>query len=236
MEEKQTTPHLSRRHEKRLLRIATEAIKLDFPNPERLGCPGSDALKAIARHRLSFSDADDVVDHIATCAPCFGEYTDHRRRYQFRIVGGLVLACAAGLVAIATLWQFAPTHLWPREQPMAQKSPSPVLKATLDFRNRTAERSGQVESPNDAVVPHLRRALLDMAIKLPIGMEDGAYALQFRTRLDQPVVNTAGTARWSGRAETLTTTVDLRNLAPGEYRLAIRSGSSSWRIYRVVLD
>ena len=236
MEEKQPTPHLARRDEKRLLRIATEAIKSDFPNPERLGCPGSDALKAIVRRRLTLPDADDVVDHIATCAPCFAEYTDHRRRYQFRIVGGLALACAAGLVAIAILWLFAPTHLWPREQPLAQRAPSPVLKATLDFRNRTAERSGRVQSPNDAEVPHLRRALLDMAIKLPIGMEDGVYALQFRNRLDQPVVNTAGIARWSGSAETLTTTVDLRNLTPGEYMVAIRSGSSSWRIYPIVLD
>jgi hypothetical protein len=236
MEEKQTTRHLARRDERRLLKIATQAVKSDFPNPERLGCPGSGALSAVARRRLSFPDAEDVVDHIATCAPCFSEYTDHRRRYRLRVVGRVALACAACLMAVAIIWRFGPLHLSPRKQPVAHESLIPALKATLDFRNRTVERSDRVQSPNAAETPHLTRALLDIAIKLPIGMEDGVYAVQLRTRLDQPVVNATGTATWDGSVETLSTTVDLRHLAPGEYILAIRKGSSSWRLYPVVLD
>src|SRR5229473_2121858 len=144
MEEKQTTPHLSRRDEKRLLRIATEAIKSDFPNPERLGCPGSGALNAIARGRLTIPDADDVVDHIATCAPCFGEYTDRRRQYRLRLVSTLALPCFAGLVAVAIIFRFGPAHVSPPKQPESQELSNPVIKATLDFRNRTVERSESV--------------------------------------------------------------------------------------------
>src|SRR5207244_10411557 len=138
--EEQTTPKVTRRDERRLLKIATEAVKSDFPNPERFGCPGSVALKAIARHDVSFSGAEDVVDHIATCAPCFAEYTGYRRRRRLRFVSTVVLACAAGLVAVAIVWRLLPAHRTPRKQNVAQGSASSVLKATLDFQKTTVER------------------------------------------------------------------------------------------------
>jgi hypothetical protein len=235
MEEKQPSRYPGRRDERRLLRIAAQSVKADFPNPERLGCPGSDSLKAIARRRISLTQADDVVDHIATCAPCFDEYADHRRRHRVRVIGVPALAFAAILVAIFVVWRFVPAHQLPPQ--VARESPGPVLKATLDFRNRTVERSDRTQSPNPAETPHLRRALVDVTVKLPIGTEDGRYSLQLRTGLDQPVVNTTGTVTWDGSAETLTSRVDLRSLAPGEYTLGIRrNGGSSWRIYSVILD
>lgn len=232
MEEKQPSRYPARRDERRLLRIAAQSVEADFPNPERLGCPGSDSLKAIARRRISLSQADDVVDHIATCAPCFDEYANHRRRHRLRVVGIPALAFAAILMVVFVVWRFAPAH-----QLLPEVAKVSVLKATLDFRNRTVERSDRPQSPNTTEVPHLRRAVLDITIKLPIGTEDGPYSVQFRTRIDQPVVNTTGTVTWDGSAETLTGRVDLRSLAPGEYTLGIRrNGSSSWRIYSVILD
>jgi hypothetical protein len=106
----------------------------------------------------------------------------------------------------------------------------------LDFRNRTAERSDRKQSPNEPFAPHLTRAQLDLSIELPVGVEDGPYSVQFRNQVGQSVVNTTGTAAWDGAAETLAATVDLRNLPPGDYVLAVRSGTSAWREYAVVLD
>ena len=111
-----------------------------------------------------------------------------------------------------------------------------ALKDVLDFRNRTVERSDREQSPNEPVAPHLRRALLDLSINLPIGVEEGMYSVQFRNQFGQSVVNAVGTAAWDGSAETLTTAVDLRNLASGEYILAVRQGNSAWREYAVILD
>jgi hypothetical protein len=231
MEKKQPSRYPARRDERRLLRIAAQSVNGDFPNPERLGCPGSDCLKAMARRRISLTQADDLVDHIATCAPCFDEYGNHRRRHRVRVVAIPALAFAVILMAILAVWRFGPSH-----QLLPEVAKVPVLKATLDFRNRTVERSDRPQSPN-ATAPHLRRAVLDITIKLPIGTEDGPYAVQFRTHLDQPLANATGTATWDGSAETLTARVDLHNLAPGEYTLAIRrNGSSSWRTYSVILD
>jgi hypothetical protein len=235
MEEKRSTLKVTRRDERRLLKVATEAVKSDFPNPERFGCPGSVALKAIARHDVSFSEAEDVVDHIATCAPCFAEYTGYRRRRRLRFVSAVVLACAAGLVTSAILWRVLPPRRSPRKQNVAQDSANLVVKATLDFQKTTVAR-GPAQPPNLAEVPRLKRALLNLTIKLPMGMEDGMYSVQFRTGLDQSVANATGTASWDGSAETLTTTIDLRNLKPGPYKLAIRHEGSSWHQYRVVLE
>jgi len=236
MEEKQTTRKVTRREERRLLRIATEAIKSDFPNPERLGCPGSAALQAIARHDVSFSEAEDVVDHIATCAPCFAEYTGHRRRSRLRAASTAVLACVAALVAIAVLWHFVPRQRSPQERIVAHDTGTSTVKATLDFRNITVQRSGRPHPTNPAEIPHLKRALLNVAIKLPMGMEDGIYAVQLRTGLNQSVVDGKGTATWDGSAETLTATIDLRPLKPGQYKLAVRRDSSSWHEYLAVVD
>jgi len=108
--------------------------------------------------------------------------------------------------------------------------------AVLDFRNRTVNRSDREQTAAEAAAPHLTRALLSLSINLPIGVEDGLYSVQFRNSFGQSVVNAVGTAAWDGSAETLVTAVDLRNLAPGEYILAVRQGNSAWREYAVILD
>ncbi|HWB84463.1 MAG TPA: hypothetical protein VG675_10010 [Bryobacteraceae bacterium] len=234
MKEEGTAKSFTRRDERRLLKIATESLRSNFPNPERHGCPGSDALLAIARRQLEFPETDDIVDHIATCSPCFLEYSAHRRRYRLRLVGGTAFCCVAVLLLTVFFWRFS-TPPRPRNETIARQSPT-AIKAVLDFRNRTVERSERGPSPNEPAAPHLKRARLDLSIKLPVGVEDGLYAVQFRDQRGQSVVDTTGKAAWDGAAETMTTAVDLGNLAPGKYILAIRSATSDWRVYPVVLD
>jgi hypothetical protein len=235
MQEKQRVPRVKHRDESRLLRAAIQVVHSDFPNPDRLGCPGRDALKAIERHRLSFPEAEDIVDHIATCAACFDEYTSNRRRHRLRVVRA-VLACSVSLVlAIAVWWRVNPA-LFSVRKPPAVRSANPTLTVTLDLRNRTVERSGQSHLPEGVEIPHLRRGLLALTITLPMGVEDGVYSVQVRDRLDQAVADAVGVAKWDGSAEILTTTVNLSGLRGGDYLLAIGSKSSSWRKYPVRLE
>ena len=81
------------RTEKRLVRMAGEAAMRDCPNPERIGCPNSAAVDAVVGRHLSYPDFDNLVDHIATCAPCFEEYNRQRRHYRLRRTGAIVLGC-----------------------------------------------------------------------------------------------------------------------------------------------
>ena len=234
MDEKGAARHFTRREERRLLELATDYVRSGFPNPERLGCPGSEALKSIAARHLEFPEAEDIVDHIATCTPCFIEYNAIRRRSRRRLVGGTALCCFVGLLLIGLILRLA-TPTRPQNETVAHQPPT-AIKAVLDFRNRTVVRSDGKRSPNEPVAPHLRRALLNLSISLPIGVEDGLYSVQFRNQFGQAVVNAEGTAAWNGSAETLATTVDLNNLPSGEYILAVRHGNSAWREYAVILD
>jgi hypothetical protein len=234
MNQKAAPNQFTRREERKILELASEYVRSGFPNPERLGCPGSEALKSIAGRHLKFPEAEDIVDHIATCSPCFLEYHAIRRRSRRRLVGGTALFCVLGLLLTVLIWRFA-TPARPRNEIVAQIPPT-ALKSVLDFRNRTAERSDRKQLPNELFAPHLRRAQLDLSIELPVGTEDGLYSVQFRNQVGQSVVNATGTAAWDGVAETLAVAVDLRNLPPGDYVLAVRSGTSAWREYAVVLD
>ena len=133
-------------------------------------------------------------------------------------------------------WHFLPSQKAVREQSSARQSQEPVLTATLDFHNRTVERSAEARQPTEIEVPHVRRALLRLTIKLPIGTEDGIYTVQFRADRDRLLLNATGTATWDGSAEALVTTVDLRRLAPGKYVLALTNDGSWWRTYPIILD
>ena len=235
MEEQLPYRHFSRREERRLIESALNAVTSDFPNPERLGCPESSAVMAIAQGRLSSPETEDVIDHIATCSPCFLEFSQHRRRQRIRVITKVALASAAGLILIAGLWRFGPAHVGYRQPPMAKEMVKAPLSATLDFRNRTVQRSESAE-PYNRNAPHLTRVLVNLAIKLPIGVEDGVYQVELRTRSSQTILSSPGTAAWHEGAETLTTTLDCRSVIPGEYTFAIRKGASAWRLYPVIFD
>ncbi len=227
---------LTKREERALLKVAGEAIKSDFSNPQRLNCPQSATLQQIARRRLTSPDTEDLIDHIAMCAPCFAEYNRQRRLHLLRRRGGLGLACLCLLVTAGLAW-----HVGERPPTVAKKAPvsqtpavAPVV-AVLDLQSATTQRSaepGREMSPP----PHLIRGLLNLTIKLPIGTEDGAYDVQFRTLQGEPVVISTGQASWDGDVERLVTRVDLRGLPKGEHVLALRTGNFSWRTYRVFLD
>jgi len=222
------------RVEKRLIKMAGEAIRRHCSNPERIGCPGSGAVGAVVGRRLEFPHFGDVVDHIATCAPCFEEYNRRRQRQRLRNAGLVLLSCV-GLLGLGLLWRHGPAERpYPRES-AAKRAPAPVLTATLDYRNWTTERSEQ-SRPRTTEPPHLTRGRFDLTIMLPIGTEDGSFTVQFRTNNNESVAEVTGTATWNGTAEALKIRADLRNVPAGSYTVAIQSPNSSVRLYPLVLE
>jgi hypothetical protein len=214
--------------------MASEALRGDCPNPERIGCPTSSEVEAVVARRVASPDFDNVVDHIATCAPCFEEYNRQRQRYRLRNAGAVVLGCAA-LLVLAFFWKYGPAKQPHPQELVAKDASAPALAATLDYRNWTAERSEQSRS-RPAETPHLTRARLNLTIKLPIGTEDAVYTVQFRSSNNETVEEAVGSATWDGTAEALKIRTDLRNVLAGTYTLAIRSANSSLRLYSVVLE
>ena len=224
----------TRRVEKRLIKMLGEAVRANCPNPERIGCPGPDAVEAVVGRRLEFPRFDDAVDHIATCAPCFAEYNRKRQRSRILKAGAVILGCA-GLVLIGLAWEHRPAnHTYPKE-PVAKEASAPAVTATLDYRNWTTERSEQ-SRPRPTEPPHLTRGQLDLTIKLPIGTEDGVFSVEFRTSTNESVAEATGTATWDGTAEALKIRTDLRDVPAGRYNVAIQSRNSSVRLYPLVLE
>lgn len=58
--------------ETELMAAFETVVQRDFPNPQRIGCPGHDSLVALVAGR---SDAESALAlaHIRECAPCFDE-------------------------------------------------------------------------------------------------------------------------------------------------------------------
>ena len=54
-------------------------VHRDFPNPQRIGCPGRDSL---AHFASSAGDPQSalILAHIRQCAPCLGELKELRRK------------------------------------------------------------------------------------------------------------------------------------------------------------
>jgi hypothetical protein len=65
--------------EKELLEAFERVIREDFPNPQRIGCPGGDTLLRLARGSGQAQQAD-LLAHIRQCAPCFDELKELRRK------------------------------------------------------------------------------------------------------------------------------------------------------------
>jgi hypothetical protein len=237
MARKSARPKFERRNEMELLKAASEALPSDFPNPERLSCPAASTLEAIAGRRLPLPEIDDIVDHIATCSPCFAAYNVYRKGYRARHNWRRFGAAAVVLTLVIAAWYFGHGVLSPTRRPPEQISEVAPLTAVLDFHDRSSERSDQARASGSSTeTPHLRRSLLTLQIRLPLGTEDGQYSLAFRNNAGGIAAQSTGTVKWDGTAETLSARIDLRTVAPGQYTLAVRKGASSWHHYSVFVD
>jgi hypothetical protein len=234
MADRRTRGLPARDTERRLVKLATDAVLKDSTNPERVGCPDPEALDAVLRRRHSFPGFDNIVDHIATCAPCFKEYGRQQSRRRFRRNGALVLTCAAAI--LVGLYWTRPISEEPRSQAtVARETPPNPTLATADYTAWSAVRSGSPRAQS-GTAPKLPPARLDLTIRLPIGTEDGVYTVEFGSGRDEPIARATGKAVWDGTAEVLKVIIDLHRVPPGIYALTIRSSDSSVRSYPVVME
>src|SRR5262252_1282307 len=90
----------SRREEKRLLKLASEISRTEFPNPERAGCPSPETLKALAQRQIPLEETGNAIGHIGKCSPCFAQYWEYRQAHK-RVKTGRVLLLSLVIVALA---------------------------------------------------------------------------------------------------------------------------------------
>jgi len=222
---------LSNREEEKLLKAAGKVFAESFPNPERVGCPDREVLRAKAFSSASPGSEDDVLDHLTHCSPCFVEYRGFVREAERSHRWKLLAACATVLIVIgAGAWW---SGIIPSLVPLASYN-----EVVLDLRNQSRVRGGQeprVPSVTDDI-PVLRRGRLRISIYLPIGSEEGRYDLELLTTERNPVVQAQGIAKLEDYNIVIEVEADLRDLDAGQYLLRARRDELSWSYYAVKLE
>ena len=210
----------SRRDERRILDVLGRGLLKEFPNPERLGCPGSDVLKRIASHEMPLSEAEKWLDHLGSCSPCYADFKrlqeahDSRRRR-------MLLATAAGILLAIAATGWALLHKR-SESLMAQV-------AVLDLRDRSPARGAEA---NPAEPPlEISRRVSHLKIYLPLGSREGEYAIRISGPGEKILVATQGTATNQQGISSLALDVNLSSFSPGLYVLQMRKGDSERTSY-----
>ncbi|MFZ0337679.1 MAG: hypothetical protein WAL45_06575 [Terracidiphilus sp.] len=225
---------LSAREENRLIK-AGQRVLLEggYANPDRVGCPGAEALKALAQRKADLRQSEQAVLHIGGCSPCFIEYTALQKQATRRKTVELVLASAALLIlAVVGGWAWK-TH-WLRASGANVATNMPYQKVTVDLRNRLILRGDQAPTANSGPI-QLPRGQLDLSILLPKGSGPGNYEVQVSTELEKSLVATTGMAVNQNGVTALKVKLNISNLSPGGYLLAIGGAGSGPREYPLVV-
>jgi hypothetical protein len=225
---------LSAREENRLIK-AGQRVLLEggYPNPDRVGCPGVEALKALAERKADLRQSEQVVLHIGGCSPCFMEYTALQKRATRHKAVELVLASAALLIlAVVGGWAWK-TH-WFHEFGGNLATNVPYQKVTVDLRNRIIFRGEQTPSANSGPI-QLPRGRLDLTLLLPKSDGPGDYEVRVSTELETPLVTTTGIAVSQNGLPALKVKLDVSNLSSGGYLLVIVRAGVEQREYPLVV-
>jgi hypothetical protein len=227
----------SPRQEKSLLRIASQIARSGFDSPQRIGCPALETLKLLAQRSPSVVESPDLIDHIATCSPCFIEYSGYRTTHKRRraILFSLASSVLLVLCFLFVRARILPTGQTPASQDEAARGAEP-LERVLDLRLSGIPR-GEAPEAKDRQIPRLPRGKLALSIYLPTGSEDGIYDIALANAAGQSLVTGSGEAMLQNYIEVLPLSLDLTRFPAGRYELRIRhSRAEQWNSYVVVIE
>jgi hypothetical protein len=206
-----------------LLDILRQGLATEFPNPERIGCPGNALLKGISQGKVSLTEAEPWLDHLGSCSPCFQEFKEFRRQSAIQRRRVLIWVATAAVVLFAVGgW------LWVR----ARHSVESTETAVLDLRERSVARG---QNPSDSVKAPLEipRSTKHLVLDLPIGSKEGPYDVGLLTETGDEILRATGIADLHDHVTGLRVEVDLSSIRPGEYSLGVRPRSLDWSRYPV---
>ncbi len=206
-----------------MLEILRQGLATEFPNPERIGCPGSSLLKGIAKGKVSLTEVEPWLDHLGSCSPCFREFKEFRRQSAIQRRRVLTLVATAALLLFAVGgW------LWVR----ARHSVQTTETAVLDLRERSVARG---QNPSDTGQPPLEipRTTKHLVLELPIGSKEGPYDVGLITASGDELLRATGTAELRDHITRLRVDVDLGSVRAGAYSLGIRQPGLEWTRYPI---
>ena len=183
-----------------------EAFLNEYPNPDRIGCPGDEVLKGLASRALPISHPARM--HIGQCSPCWREFrsfeTEVKRARSWTLIGGI-----AALLLILLLGPYF-------YRSSAQRKVEPLI--ALDFRPIDPTRGSDQQHPKFRLPP----SVFQLLVTLPFGSNGGVYELQLRNSNDLVTAQAQGTATITdGDTSLKIKHMDLSNVPKGDYVLIL---------------
>ena len=194
------------------------------PNPDRIGCPPSEVLRALAARQRPIGDP--AFEHLAQCSPCYRDFrhfqtaaargSAHPKAYFATAAAVVVLLLGVGGYLISS------KAVRPQSDRVraTENTVLPTVKLlTADLRNASPTRSST--APPQAPKVKLSRDLVQLTIILPIGSEPGRYNIRLLRSSGEVVSAADARASIVNFATTLTATLDLRALQAAVYELEV---------------
>jgi hypothetical protein len=190
-------------------------LQNEFPNPERVGCPGREILSAIAAHTMSLSRAESYLDHLTSCSPCYQDFLQFQAEHHQRRAR-MIFAVAASVLIVAAL------ATWAILRPHGPQ----IASAVVDLRGRSMTRG--TEPPPSEPPLEIPRNVSHVDIYLPLGSSEGSYEVRLTSIGGETVFEGPGEAKLEQGTTALR--IDLGNslATPGNYFLQLRRPSSEW--------
>jgi hypothetical protein len=196
-----------------------------FPNPERKGCPDSEAMKAVAAGELSIEEEDRWIDHFTRCSPCTREFAAFRRQFKRRQRIKLLRTAAIIVVICVAAWLVV----------RAKRSTTAHYAAVVDLGTHLMFRGSGGNSGQSKGPIILRRGIADLTLYLPAGSRTGPYEVGVLTESATVLITAPGTAAVNGPHIALTARFNVPRLNSGHYLLGIRPPAVEWSLSPLVL-
>lgn len=214
-----------------------ELLLTAYPNPERVGCPGTSIITAFGNRQIS--KTNQVRDHIWHCSPCYKEFKAARdarwrreeaqARQRKRIRLAAVVMAAALVIAGISLTLLKKGNSFKKQQELAAKSQhsdSAATLAQLDFVtfNLLDVGTDRADEQHPIDLPPVHRTIVEARIILPRFSGTGRYTILVLKprRSETAIAEGSGDATGNDTVAEVKIRLNLTHAAPGTYRLATR--------------
>lgn len=212
--------------ERELLELLAKSALNDYPNPERIGCPGREFLERLAFDRKSIPLSDPHLDHIVHCSPCFRELSDIKAAGKRKRPGVWIAAAAAAALILIGLAAWFSGVFGTSRLPAGPVSSTPII-AQIDLQNSSIPRGVSSESQQNKALT-IPRGQLNLTVLLPFGSDAGTYEIQIFKEIGKPLITSTGRAAIGNGVTKLNVSVNTSSLSPGNYLLGVRQPPLGW--------
>jgi hypothetical protein len=221
---------------RQILAQLRQHVLIGFPNPRRDGCPDHATLRAMAFRVKTLQLSSHLVSHVASCSPCFRDYSSLRKSVKHQRIAKIMVGIAASLLIAAGIFVFRPRPNLPSPPPIAQTpvpAPTPVATVVVNLASLVRTR-GQGTANTDQVTLPAKR--LRVKFLMPIGSEPGRYDVQIIRSGGESVIDTVATAGINDGVTSFEVEVSLETLKSSALTLLVRPPGLIWQRYPIYVE